>query len=182
MKKFITSVIFLLPFMAKAQSGSFHYKAEDRYLYYGNVTEVDTALSVSDLYKNTKLFLTKLALVNTKVITDNQTEGLVVASVEEPASFKTQTGVGNDRMTLRYNIKLELKKGRYRYTFDNININYEDKDNGSNEHTLYEVDKGKGGGLLGIGQRKRVLTALDDLFVKKIAVLTNTMKKKSDDF
>ncbi|RYY06947.1 MAG: DUF4468 domain-containing protein [Sphingobacteriaceae bacterium] len=182
MKKIIIAVICLLPFMAKAQSGSFHYKAEDRYLYYGNVVEVDTALSVSDLYKDAKLFLTKLALVNTKVTTDDQTNGLVIASVEEPATFKTQTSVGDERMTLRYTVKLELKKGRYRYTFDNIIINYEDKDNRSNEHTLYDVDKGKGGGLLGIGRRKRVLTALDELFLKKIAVLNNTMKKKSDDF
>ncbi|MGI4021210.1 MAG: DUF4468 domain-containing protein [Janthinobacterium lividum] len=183
MKKFIIAVIFLLPFIAKAQSGSFHYKAEDRYLYYGNVVEVDTALSVSDLYKDAKLFLTKLALVNTKVTTDNSADGLVIASVEEPASFKTQTGVGDERMTLKYSVKLELKKGRYRYTFDNIFLIYNDKDNnGSDEHTLYDVDKGKGGGLLGIGRRKRVLTAMDELFVKKIAVLTNTMKKKSDDF
>lgn len=182
MKKFITVVIFLLPFLAKAQSGSFHYKAEDRYLYYGNVVEVDTALSVSDLYKSAKLFLTKLALVNTKIITDNAAGGLVAAAVEEPATFKTQTSVGDERMMLKYTVKLELKKGRYRYTFDNIIINYNDKDNGSDEHTLYDVDKGKGGGLLGIGRRKRVLTAMDELFVKKIAVLTNTMKKKSDDF
>lgn len=183
MKKFILAVILLLPFISKAQSGEqFHYKSEDRYLYYGNVAEVDTSLSVSDLYKDTKLFLTKLALVNTKIITDDRTGGIVVASVEEPATFKTQTGVGNERMTLKYNIKLELKKGRYRYTFDNILIDYNGKNNRNEEHTLYDVDKGKGGGLLGIGRRKRILTALDNLFLKKIDVLNNTMKKKADDF
>ncbi|WP_299286656.1 DUF4468 domain-containing protein [uncultured Mucilaginibacter sp.] len=181
MKKFIIAALFLLPLLAKAQSGPFHYKVEDRYLYYGNVVEVDTTLSVADLYKDAKLFLTKLALINTKITKDDATNGVVIASVEEPATFKTQTGVGTEKMTLRYNIKLELKKGRYRYTFDNIILVYDDKVKGQ-EHTLYDVDKGKGGGLLGIGLRKRVLTAMDDLFLKKIDVLTNTMKKKSDDF
>jgi hypothetical protein len=182
MKKFIAILILILPFIAKAQSAEqFHYKAEGRYLYYSNVVEVDTTLSVSDLYKDAKLFLTKLALVNTKITTDDKTGGLVTASVEEPATFKTQTSVGDERMTLRYNIKLELKKARYRYTFDNILITYDDKVK-NQEHTLYDVDKGKGGGLFGIGQRKRVLTAMDDLFLKKIEVLNNTMKKKSDDF
>ncbi len=181
MRKFILAAIFLLPFIANAQSEKFNYKSEDRYLYYGSVVEVDTSLSVADLHKDARLFLTKLALVNTRIITDDQTGGLVVASVEEPATFKTQTGVGDDRMTLKYNIKLELKKGRYRYTFDNIILIYNDK-NSNQEHTLYDVDKGKGGGLLGIGQRKRVLTAMDQLFLKKIVVLNNTMKKKSDDF
>lgn len=183
MKKFIIAAIFLLPFFAKAQSvGQFHYKAEDRYLYYGNVVEVDTSFSVSDLYKDGRLFITKLALINTKITTDDKTNGILIASVEEPATFKSETGVGNDKMTLRYNIKLELKKGRYRYTFDNIVIIYEEKNNKYAEHTLYDVDKGKGGGLLGIGRRKRVLEAMDNLFLKKIDVLNNTMKKKSDDF
>lgn len=181
MRKFILAALFLLPFMVNAQSEQFHYKAEDRYLYYGNVVEVDSSFSISDLHKDARLFLTKLALVNTRIITDDQTGGLVIASVEEPATFKTQTGVGDDRMTLKYNIKLELKKGRYRYTFDNIILIYNDKHT-NQEHTLYDVDKGKGGGLLGLGQRKRVLAAMDQLFLKKIEVLNNTMKKKSDDF
>ncbi len=182
MRKLMMAAIFFLPFISKAQStGQFNYKAEDRYLYYGNVVEVDTSLSVSDLHKDARLFITKLGLINTKIVSDDQTGGLVVASVEEPATFKTQTGVGDDKMTLKYNIKLELKKGRYRYTFDNIIIIYNDKFN-NQEHTLYDLDKGKGGGLLGIGQRKRVLTAMDALFLKKIEVLKNTMSKKSDDF
>lgn len=181
MKNIILALMLLLPFISKAQSGDFHYKAEDRYLYYGSVAEVDSSFTVSDLYKSARLFFTKLALVNTRITTDDKTGGLIIAAVEEPATFKTQTGVGDDRMTLRYNIKLELKKGRYRYTFDNIIIIYNDK-NTNQEHTLYDVDKGKGGGLLGIGQRKRVLTAMDALFLKKIEVLKNTMGKKSDDF
>lgn len=182
MKKFLLSILFLLPLILKAQStGEFHYKAEDRYLYYGNVMEVDSLLTVADLYKDARLFLTKLALVNTKITTDDKTGGLLIASVEEPATFKTQTNIGDERMTLRYNIKLELKKGRYRYTFDNIILIYNDK-NHNQEHTLYDVDKGKSGGLLGIGQRKRVLKAMDDLFLKKIDVLKNTMSKKSDEF
>lgn len=183
MRTFIVTLLFLLPLALKAQTNpEFHYKSEDRYLYYGNVVEVDTALSVSDLYKDAKLFLTKLALVNTKVTTDDATGGTVIAYVQEPATFETQTTVGDEPMTLRYNIKLELKKGRYRYTFDNILITYDDKDNKNGEHTMYDVDKGKGGGLLGIGRRKRVLRATDDLFLKKIEVLRNTMSKKSDDF
>ncbi len=150
-------------------------------MYYGNVVEVDSLLMVADLYKDARLFLTKLALVNTKITTDDKTNGLLIASVEEPATFKTQTNIGDERMTLRYNIKLELKKGRYRYTFDNIILIYNDKTH-NQEHTLYDVDKGKSGGLLGIGQRKRVLKAMDDLFLKKIEVLKNTMSKKSDEF
>lgn len=65
MRKLIMAAIILLPFIAKAQSpGEFHYKAEDRYLYYGNVVEVDTTLSTADLYKDARLFITKLALIN----------------------------------------------------------------------------------------------------------------------
>jgi len=84
-------------------------------------------------------------------------------------------------MTLKYNVKLELKQGRYRYTFDNILINYADKDRNS-DHVLYDLDKGKDGGLLGVGQRKRILRAMDALFLAKIELLTNTMKIKSDNF
>ncbi|RYE33430.1 MAG: DUF4468 domain-containing protein [Sphingobacteriaceae bacterium] len=181
MKKFLLAILFLLPFFAKAQSSEFHYKTEDRYLYYGNVAVVDTSFTTLDLYKSAKLFLTKLALPSTKITTDDKTSGLIIASVEEPATFKTQTGLTDEKMTLKYNVKLELKKGRYRYTFDNIVLNYEDK-NRNVEYALYDVDKGKGGGLLGIGRRKRVLTAMDDLFLKKIEVLKNTMSKKSDEF
>lgn len=181
MKKLIIAALFLLPLLAKAQSGPFHYKSEDRYLYYGNVVEVDSSLSVADLYKDARLFLTKLALINTRIVKDDPTGGLLIAAIEEPATFKTETGVGIEKMTLKYNFKIELKKGRYRYTFDNIFLVYDDKIK-NQEHTLYDVDKGKGGGLLGLGRRKRVLTAMDDLFEKKIEVLTNTMKKKSDDF
>ena len=181
MKNFLLAILFLLPFFAKAQSSEFHYKAEDRYLYYGNVVDVDTSFTTSDLYKSAKLFLTKLALPNIKITSDDKTSGMIVAAVEEPATFKTQTGLTDEKMTLKYNIKLELKKGRYRYTFDNIVIDYVDK-NRNVEYSLYDVDKGKGGGLLGIGRRKRVLTAMDDLFLKKIDVLKNTMSKKSDEF
>ncbi|MGI4803693.1 MAG: DUF4468 domain-containing protein [Janthinobacterium lividum] len=181
MKNLLLAILFLSPFFSSAQSAEFHYKAEDRYLYYGNVVDVDTSFTASDLYKSAKLFLTKLALPNTKITTDDKTAGLVIASIEEPATFKTQTGLTDEKMTLKYNLKLELKKGRYRYTFDNIIIDYVDK-NRNVEYSLYDVDKGKGGGLLGIGRRKRVLTAMDDLFLKKVEVLKNTMSKRSDEF
>ena len=182
MKKLLFAVAFLLPIMAKAQSSdAFNYKTEDRYLYYGGVVQVDTSFTVNDLYKDSKLFLTKLALPNIKTTTDDPKEGTVVAYIEEPATFKTQTGIGTVPMTLKYNIKLELKKGRYRYTIDNILVNFEDDDKNV-DHTLYDLDKGKGGGLIGVGQSKRVLRAMDDLFMRKIELLKNTMKVKSDDF
>jgi Domain of unknown function (DUF4468) with TBP-like fold len=183
MRKLLLAAALLIPFISKAQSqGAFSYKTEDKYLYYGNVVQVDTSFTVSDLYKDSKLFITKLALANTKITTDDQAGGNIAALVEEPATFKTETGVGDEPMTLKYNIKLELKKGRYRYTFDNILITYSDKENKTATHTLYDVDKGKGGGLLGVGQRKRILKAMDALFLQKIDLLNSTMKKKSDDF
>src|ERR1700743_3798770 len=95
MKKLLFAVAFLLPFFAKAQSSdAFNYKTEDRYLYYGGVVQVDTSFTVNDLYKDSKLFLTKLALPNIKTTTDDPKEGTVVAYIEEPATFKTQTGIG----------------------------------------------------------------------------------------
>ena len=105
----------------------------------------------------------------------------IVADIDEPATYKTQTGIGDDPMTLKYTIKLELKKGRYRYTFDNIQISYTD-DNKTQQRTLYDIDKGKGGGLIGVGKEKRMLKAMDALFLKKIDLLTATMSKRSDDF
>jgi hypothetical protein len=182
MKKILFICAFLMPFIVKAQSSNaFNYKVEDQYLYYGDVIQVDSSLTVGDLYKDTKLFIAKLALLNTKPITDDQKGGLVVFYVEEPATFKTETGIGSEPMKLKYNIKIELKKGRYRYTFDNIVINYEENDRNI-DHTLFDVNKGKGGGLLGVGQRKRILKATDALFLRKIELLVNNMKIKSDDF
>jgi hypothetical protein len=180
-KLLLLATVFLVPFIARAQS-TFSYKTDDRYLYYGDVVKVDTSFTVSDLYKDAKLFITRLALTGTKFTTDDQPSGTVVASIEEPATFKTETGVGDEQMTLKYNIKLELKKGRYRYTFDNIVISYLDKDNKSQDHSLYDLDKEKGGGLLGVGQSKRVLKAIDALFLHKIDLLKATMSKRSDDF
>ncbi|WP_461459603.1 DUF4468 domain-containing protein [Mucilaginibacter sp.] len=181
MKKLLLAVAFLLPFIASAQT-AFSYKINDRYLYYGDVVKVDTSFTVADLYKDAKLYITRLALANTKFITDDQPGGTVEASIEEPATFKTETGVGDKPMTLKYNIKFELKKGRYRYTFDNIVISYLDKDKKSQDHSLYDLDKEKGGGLLGVGQSKRVLKATDALFLHKIDMLKTTMSKRSDDF
>lgn len=183
MKKILIAAVLLIPLISKAQTqGGFNYKIEDRYLYYGDVVQVDTSFTVSDLYKDSKLFITKLALSNVKTTSDDEKGGLVAVAVEEPATFKTESGIGDNPMILKYNVKLELKKGRYRYTFDNIVINYTDKNDVRGDHTLYDVDKGKGGGLLGVGQRKRILKAMDALFLRKIDLLNNTMKKKSDDF
>ncbi len=181
MKYLLPLVISLLPFVSNAQTGGLSYKVEDRYLYYGDVVQVDTSLTVADLYKNSKLFIVKLALPNTQITTDDPKDGTVVAAVEEPAAYKTQTGIGTIPMKLKYNIKIEMKSGRYRYTFDNIIINYEE-DNKSVDHSLYDVDKGKGGGILGTGERKRVLKGMDALFLRKIELLKNTMKTKSDSF
>jgi hypothetical protein len=80
-----------MPFISKAQSGGFNYKVEDRYLYYGEVVKVDTALTVADLYKNSKLFIVKLALPNIQTTTDDPTGGTVAVSVEEPGTYKTET-------------------------------------------------------------------------------------------
>ncbi len=179
MKKILFAVAFLLPFIAHAQ---FNYKAEDKYMYYSNVVQVDTSFTISDEYKDAKLFIKKLALVSTKITTDDEKGGTIAADIEEPATFKTQTGVGDDPMTLKYSLKLELKKGRYRYTFDNILITTKDKDNRDQTNTLYDLDKDKGGGMLGIGRSKRILKAMDLLFLRKIDVLNDTMKKRSDDF
>ncbi|MEX6690901.1 DUF4468 domain-containing protein [Danxiaibacter flavus] len=181
MKHLLSIAICLLPLVSNAQSGGLNYKVEDRYLYYGEVVQVDTSLTTGDLYKNSKLFIVKLALPNIQTTTDDATGATVAVSVEEPATYKTQTGIGSIPMKLKYNIKIEMKNGRYRYTFDNIMINYEE-DNKSVDHPLYDVDKGKGGGILGTGERKRVLKAMDALFLRKIELLKNTMKTKSDGF
>ena len=164
-----------MPFVSKAQSGGFNYKVEDRYLYYGEVVQVDTSLTIADLYKSSKLFIVKLSLPTIQTITDDPTGSTVAVSVEEPGTYKTETGVGSIPMKLKYNIKIEMKKGRYRYTFDNIIINYEDN-NKNVDHSLYDVDKGKGGGIIGNGERKRVLKSMDASFLRKIELLKNTMK------
>ncbi|HEY9000913.1 MAG TPA: DUF4468 domain-containing protein [Mucilaginibacter sp.] len=183
MKKILLAAAFLIPLFASAQTKQdpFNYKAEDRYLYYGDVVKVDTSFTVSDLYKDAKLFITKLALVNTKITTDDATGGTVIADIEEPATYKTQTGIGDEPMTLKYAIKIEMKKGRYRYTIDNITVSYEDG-NKTDPHTLFDLNKEKGGGVIGVGKEKRVLKAMDALFLKKIDLLTATMSKRSDDF
>lgn len=182
MKKLLFAALLLLPFISKAQSSdAFNYKVEDRYLYYGGVVQVDTAFTVNDLYKDSKLFFTKLALTNIKLTTDDPKAGTVVAYIEEPATFKTQTGLGTVPMTIKYNFKIEMKQGRYRYTIDNIIVNFEDDDKNV-DHALYDLDKQKGGGLIGVGQSKRVLRAMDDLYMRKIDLLKNTMKVRSDDF
>ena len=182
MKKLLLVAMLISPFLAKAQSDLFDYKTEEKYLYYGNVVQVDTTLSASDLYQNAKLFVHKLSLANTKMTSDDKSEGIVALDVEEKGSFKTQTGIGSEPMTLKYSIKLEVKKGRYRYTFDNIVISFIEKDDKSVPHTLYDLDKDRDGGLLKIGRSKRVLKAMDAMFDSKIALLTNTMSKRSSDF
>jgi len=180
MKNLLAALVFLLPFIAQAQSPGYGYKAEDKYLYYNDVLKTDTSFTVKDLYKDAKLFMTKLALTNVNLTTDDKDGGTVVADVQEPATFKNAVGIGNEPMTLKYTIKLELKKGRYRYTFDNIIITYED--NGKNTpHTLYDLDK-SASGILGNPRSKRILKAMDGLFTSKITLLTNTMSKRSDDF
>lgn len=183
MKRLLIAALFLAPTFVYAQTKQdpFNYKAEDRYLYYEDVVKVDTSFTVSDLYKDAKLFIAKLALSNTKITTDDATGGTVIADIEEPATFKTQTGIGDQPMTLKYTIKIEMKKGRYRYTIDNIIVSYED-DNKTSPHTLYDMNKEKSGGIIGVGKEKRVLKAMDALFLKKIDLLTATMSKRSDDF
>ena len=181
MKYLLLIPIILLPFFSQAQSGGFSYKVEDRYLYYGEVVKVDTSLTTADLYKNSKLFILKLALPDIETISDDPAGGTVAVSVEEPGTYKTETGIGTNKMKLKYNIKIEMKTGRYRYTFDNIMINYEDN-NKSVDHPLYEVDKGKGGGIVGNGERKRVLKSMEASFLRKIELLKTTMKAKPDNF
>jgi uncharacterized protein with TBP-like fold DUF4468 len=183
MKRLLTAALLLVSFVVQAQtSGPFGYKSEDKYMYYSNVVQVDTSFTISDLYKDAKLYITKLALTNVKITTDDKVGGTVAIDVEEPTTFKTQTGIGTEPMTLKYSVKFELKKGRYRYTFDNIFISYQDKSNKAITQSLYELDKDKGGGPLGIGRGKRILTAMDDLFESKISLMAKTMSKKSDDF
>jgi hypothetical protein len=183
MKKLLLAAAFLIPLIAGAQSSNpFGYKSEDKYVYYGDVVKVDTSFTATDLYKSAKMFITKLALTNTKITADDKAAGLVTADVEEKATFKTQTGIGSEPMTLKYSIKLELKQGRYRYTFDNIQITYLDNNDKNTVRTLYDIDKERTSGLLGNGRDKRIIKAMDALFLSKIDLLTGTMKKKSDDF
>jgi hypothetical protein len=179
-KKTVTPLLIALPILVKAQTPGYGYKAEDKYLYYSDVVKVDTSFTITDLYKDAKLFITKLALTNVNITTDDKTNGTVIADVQEPATFKTATSLGNEPMTLKYTIKLELKKGRYRYTFDSIIITYED-DGKNSPHTLYDLDK-SASGVLGNPRSKRILKAMDGLFAGKITLLTNTMSKRSDDF
>ena len=190
MKKLLIAAIFLLPFMAKAQAPSadvqtssiYGYKIEDKYVYYGNVVQVDTSFTVNDLYKDSKFFITKMALVNYKITSDDKTNGVLTFDVDEPSTYKTQTGIGSEPMDIKYSVKLELKKGRYRYTFDNIIVTFKNSDDKNVPHTLYELDQDKGGGILGVAVNKRVLKAMDQLFMSKIDLLTKTMSKRSDDF
>jgi len=181
MKKLLLAVVLLIPCIAKAQStGPYNYKSEDKYFYYGEVVKVDTALTASDLYKDAKVFISKLVLISTNFTTDDKTS-LIVADVTEKGTFKNATGIGSDElMTLKYTIKLELKPGRYRYTFDNIVITYTEGDK-SVAHTLYDLDK-SASGVLGNPRTRRVLKGMDALFLDNIELLTNTMKKRSDDF
>jgi len=192
MKKLLIATVFLLPFMAKAQnqpsspdvqnSSIYGYKIEDKYVYYGGVVQVDTSFTVNDLYKDAKLFITKMALVNYKITSDDKTGGILTLDIDEPSTYKTQTGIGNEPMDIKYSVKLELKKGRYRYTFDNIIVTFKNSDDKNVPHTLFELDKDKGGGILGVAVNKRVLKAMDQLFVSKIDLLAKTMSKRSDDF
>ena len=183
MKKLLFAVAFLLPFMVSAQSsGQFNYKAEDRYLYYSDVVKVDTMLTVPDLYKDAKLFFKKLVLINTKITSDDQSGGVVAADIVEESTYKSQSGVSDEPMTVQYSFKIEVKKGRYRYTIDNITITTTEKDNKKVVNTLYDIDKGKDSGVLGINRNKRILKAMDALFLRKIDVLSKTMSKRSDDF
>lgn len=181
MKYLLLIPVMLLPLISMSQSGGFSYKVEDRYLYYGEVVKVDTSLTTADLYKNSKLFITKLALPNIETISDDPAGATVAISVEEPGTYKTETGIGSNSMKLKYNLKIEMKNGRYRYTIDNIMINYEDN-NKNVDHPLFEVDKGKGGGIVGNGERKRVLKSMDASFLRKIELLKKTMKAKPDGF
>jgi hypothetical protein len=180
MKKLLLAAILFLPFIVQAQN-TFGYKVEDRYLYYGDVVKVDTSFTVSDLYKDAKVFFVKLNLPNVKFTTEDEKAGLIIASVEEPGSYKSQTGVSDQPMDLKYTLKLELKKGRYRYTFENITVNFPEGGQDT-PHSLYDLDKDKGGGMIGLGRSKRVLKAMDALIEEKIHQLVNTMKKRSDDF
>jgi len=190
MKKILIAAVFLLPFIAKAQSsasdaqtsGIYGYKIEDKYVYYGNVVQVDTSFTVNDLNKDAKLFITKMALVDYKITSDDKTNSVVTFDVDEPSTYKTQTGIGTEPMDIKYSVKLEFKKGRYRYTFDNIIITFKNSDDKNIPHTLYELDQDKGGGILGVAVNKRVLKAMDQLFMSKIDLLTKTMSKRSDDF
>jgi len=183
LKRILLAAALVIPLFIGAQTKQdpFSYKAEDRYLYYGDVVKVDTSFTLSDLYKDARLFVTKLALVNTKITTDDATGGTVIADIEEPGTYKTQTGIDDQPMTLKYTIKIEMKKGRYRFTIDNIVVSYED-DNKTSSHALYDLNKEKGGGIIGVGKEKRVLKAMDASFLKKIDLLTATMSKRSDDF
>lgn len=185
MRKLLLVAAFIIPFLAKAQTQTpapYNYKVEDRYLYYSDVVKLDSSYTTSLLYTNAKLFLKKLALINTKVTGDDQAAGLLTADIEEPATFKTQTGLSDDSMTMKYSIKLEIKKGRYRYTIDNIIIITTEKGGKKTSSTLYDLDKDRDGGVLRLGRAKRILKAMDALFMRKIDALNNTMKKKSDDF
>jgi len=183
MKKLLFSAILLLPLLVNAQAKQdpYNYRVQDNYLYYGDVVKVDTTFTVMDLYKSAKLFITKLAVQNTKITTDDPKSGTVVADFEEPTKYKTKTGIGSNPMTVKYTIKLELKQGRYRYTIDNIQASYTD-DGKETTYSLNDLNKEKGGGIVGVGEEKRMLSAMDAAFMKKINLLTTTMSKRSDDF
>jgi len=184
MKKLLLAAAFLIPFIAKAQSSSqaFAYKSEGKYFYYSDVVKVDSTLDVPDLYKDAQLFLKKLALPNIKITTDDAKGGTLASDVDEKTTFKTETGIGSEDLDIKYSLKIEMKKGRYRYTIDNIILTYIGADHKSNPHTLGELDKDKSGGPFGLGRSKRILTAMNNLFLDHIDLMAKNMSKKSDDF
>src|SRR6185312_14989643 len=117
MKKLLLAAALLIPFIANAQSSSpFAYKNEGKYFYYSDVVQVDSSLTVSDLYKDAKLFIKKMSLPNIKITTDDATGGVVAADIDEKTTFKTQTGIGSEDLEIKYSMKIEMKKARYRYT------------------------------------------------------------------
>ena len=184
MKKLVLAAGLLIPVMVKAQSSSqaFAYKSEGNYFYYSDVVKVDTTLDVPDLYKDAQLYLRKLAIPNMKISTDDAKGGVLAADIDEKTTFKTQTRLGNEDLDIKYSLKIEMKKGRYRYTFDNIVLTYVGADDRSNPHVVGELDKDRSGGPFGLGRSKRILTAMNNLFLDHIDLMAKNMSKKSDDF
>lgn len=185
MKKLLIIAALLCPLLIKAQSSSsqaFAYKSEGKYFYYSDVVKVDTTLDVPDLYKDAQLYLKKLAIPTMKVTTDDAKAGVMAADIEEKTSFKTETGIGSEDLDIKYSLKIEMKRGRYRYTIDNIILTYIGADHKVNPHTLDELDKDKSGGAFGLGRSKRILTAMNNLFIDHIDLMAKNMSKKSDDF
>lgn len=187
MKKLLIIAALLCPLLIKAQSSSsssqaFAYKSEGKYFYYSDVVKVDTTLDVPDLYKDAQLYFKKLAIPAMKITTDDSKAGVIAADIDEKTSFKTETGIGSEDLDIKYSLKIEMKKGRYRYTIDNIVLSYVGADHKVNPHTLGELDKDKSGGPFGLGRSKRILTAMNKLFMDHLDLMAKNMSKKSDDF